>query len=65
MNEHSHCWLSITGDKDFLMSSDKKGDHVTAPNGDVPYGHLSRSCFYCLNLIPVAPLEIYRFVKVM
>ena len=60
MNEHSPCCLSITGDKDFLMSSDKKGDHVTAPNGD-----LSRSCFYCPNLIPVAPLEIYRFVKVM
>ena len=33
-----------------------KGNDVTNPNGEVPYGLLSRSCFYCPNLITVAPV---------
>ena len=48
---------SITGDKDLSMSRDKKGNDVTTPDGEVPYELLPRSCFYCPNLIPVAPLE--------
>ena len=54
------CGLSITGDI-------KKINNVmsfTIPSGEVPYGLLSRSCFYCPNLITVTllQLEIKRFV---
>ena len=44
---------TITGDKYLSMSRDKKGNDVTTPDGEIPYGLLSRSCFYCPNLIPV------------
>ena len=44
------------------MSCDKKGNDITNPDEEVPYGLLSRSCFYYPNLIPVAPLEIERLV---
>ena len=40
------------------LSRDEKGNDVTTPDGEVPYGFLSGSCFYCRNLIPVVPLEI-------
>ena len=43
VDEISPCGLSIT-------------DDFTSPNGEVPYGLLSRSCFYYLNLITVAPV---------
>ena len=33
-----------------------KGNNVTTPNGEVLYGFLSRSCFYCPNLITRVPL---------
>ena len=33
-----------------------KGNDVTTPNGEVPYRLLSRSCFYCPNLITVASI---------
>ena len=29
---------------------------VTAPNGEMPCGFLSNSCFYCPNLITGAPV---------
>ena len=35
------------------MSS--KGNDITTHNGEVPYILLSQSCFYCPNLITVAP----------
>ena len=47
------------------MSHDKKDNDVTTHDGELPYGLLSRSCFYCPNLITVASLEIKRLVKVM
>ena len=31
-------------------------DDVTTPNGEVPYRLLSTSCFYCPNLVIVAPV---------
>ena len=59
VDEHSPtCSLSITGDKDLSMSHDKKSNDVTTPDGEVTYGLLSRSCFYCPNLISGAPLDI-------
>ena len=38
---------------------------MTTPNGEVPCGLLSQSCFYCPNLITVVPLslELKRFVR--
>ena len=49
------CGLSITGDiKDLSMSCDQKV--IMFPGGEAPYGLLSRSCFYCPNLITVAPV---------
>ena len=34
-----------------------KGNDITVSNGEeVPYGLQSRSCFYCQNLITVAPV---------
>ena len=33
-----------------------QGSGIATPNREVPYGLLSRSCFYCPNLITVAPL---------
>ena len=43
-----------------------KGNDFTTSNGEVSYGLLSRTCFYCTNLMKVAPLqlEIKSFVKV-
>ena len=40
-----------------------KNDIIT-PNGEVPYQLLSRSCFYCLNLIIATPQdkEIYQVI---
>ena len=40
--------------------------NVTSPNGEVPYGLLSKSCIYCPNLISAAilQLDIKRFVKI-
>ena len=31
-----------------------KDNDVTTPNGEVPYGLLSKSIFYCSNLIAIA-----------
>ena len=56
MDERSPCSLSITGDIKIYQYHLTKGNDVTTPNGEVPYGLLSRSCFYCLNLITAAPL---------
>ena len=58
VDERSPCDLSITGDKYLSISCDKKGNDVTTLDGEVRYGLLSRSCFYCVTLITVAPLEI-------
>ena len=41
VDEHSPCDLSVTGD-------------LKCPRA--PYGLISKSCFYCQNLITVAPL---------
>ena len=57
LDERSPCVLSVTGDKDLSVSRDQKGNNVTTPDGEVPYGLKSRSCFYSSDLISVAPLE--------
>ena len=57
VDERSPCGLCIT--RDVTLS---KGNDVTTPYGEVPYGPLSRCCFYCPNLITV---ETKRFVKLM
>ena len=36
--------------KRFINVTWSKGNDVTTHNGEVPYGLLSRSCFYCPNL---------------
>ena len=56
MDEHSPCDLSITGDIRFINVTSSKFNDVTKPNGEVPYGLLSGSCFYSPNLITVTPL---------
>ena len=56
VDERSRCALSITGDTEIYQCHMIKGNDVTTPNGEVPYGLLSRSCFYYPNLITVAPL---------
>ena len=54
MDDHSPCGFSITGNINIYQWS--KGNDVTTSDGEVPYGLLSRSCFYCSNLITVAPV---------
>ena len=54
MDKCSPRGLSITGD--LSISPDQKGNDVTSPNGEVSHWLLSQSCFYCPNLITVAPL---------
>ena len=54
MDECSPCSLSITGDIKIYQCLMIKSNDATTPNGEMPYGLLSRSCFYCLNLITVA-----------
>ena len=56
MVERSPCDLSITGDIKIYQCHVIKGNEVTTPIGEVPYRLLSQSCFYCPNLITVAPL---------
>ena len=56
MDECSPCSLSITGDIKIYQCHVTKGNDITTPNGEVPYGLLSWSCFYSLNLITAAPL---------
>ena len=66
MDERSPCDLYLTGDIKIYQCHVIKESDVTNPNGEVPYGLLSRSCLYCSNLITAAPLypEIKKFVKV-
>ena len=54
VNERSPCGLSITGDIINVTSS--KGNDITTLNREVPCELLSRNCFYCPNLITVAPV---------
>ena len=56
MDERSPCGLSITGDIKIYQCHMIKGNDVTNPNGEVSYRLLSRSFFYCPNLITAAPL---------
>ena len=42
--------------KRFINVTWSKGNDFTTPNGEVPYGLQSQSCFYHPNLITVAPL---------
>ena len=39
----------------FINVTLSKDQDVTSHNGEVHYGLLSRSCFYCPNLITAAP----------
>ena len=54
MYKRSTCGL--TGDIRPQELRYRKGNDVAIPNGEVPYHLLSRSCFYCPNLITAAPL---------
>ena len=65
MDECSPYGLSVTAD--IKIYQWWKGNNITSPNGEVPYGPLSSSYFCCSNLITVATLqlEINRFVKAM
>ena len=66
MDERSPCGLSITGNIKIYQCHVIKENDFTTPNAKVPNGLLSRSCFYCPNLITTAPLyiEMKKFVKV-
>ena len=66
MDECSPCGLSITGDIKIYQRHVINENDVFTPNREVPYGLLSRSCFYYPNLVAAAPLylEIKKFVKV-
>ena len=52
---HNLCSLSISGDIKICQCHVIKRYDVTTPNGEVFYQLLSQSCFYCPNLITVAP----------
>ena len=39
------------------MPRDQKVMTLLPPDGEVPYGLLSKSCFYCPNLITVVPRD--------
>ena len=56
MDEISPSGLSVTEDIKIYQRHVIKRYGVTNPNGEVPYGLLSRSFFYCPNLISVAPV---------
>ena len=52
--------IKITGDSSrFINVMWSKGNDVTTPNGEeVPYRILSKTCFYCQNLVTVVPVTI-------
>ena len=54
VDEHRPCGLSKTRDINMFGIMWSKGDDVTTPNGEVSYRPLSKSCFYCPNLITLA-----------
>ena len=56
VDEHSPCGLCNWRHKDSSMSRDQKVMALLPTNGKVPYQLLSQRCFYCPNLITVAPL---------
>ena len=51
VDEHRPFGLSITGEKFIIVMWSKGNEWHYHPNGEVPYGLLSRNCFYCPNLI--------------
>ena len=52
--ERSPCGLSVTVIQRFINVTLSKDNDVTTCIGKVTFGLLSRSCFYCPNLITVA-----------
>ena len=56
VDERSPCGLSVTRGIKFINVTWSKGNGITTPNREVPCQLLSQICFYCPNLITIAPL---------